>query len=232
MSASLTPNSGDPLFVEVSIPQVLNTVSLPVSVSGCVPSGMGAWTLIASRAVNSTQGVIAWYKGTSNTSVACAVTVTMASSNAAEVKVYDVPKFNGTVETMSSASGIYTNGPAPTVSAGVATTRFSSDLQLGALLQVNLAPTPITYWRNWLSNGPNELTCLGFNTNCPRDDGPDFLRGYGPYSGNSAAGHNQVTPGMQYFHRDTDVVAPDPKTMAPGSKFSWVGLAIYPELRP
>jgi len=240
VSASITPNSGDPLFVEVSIPctmytngKCVNPVSLPTSVSGCVPSGMGAWTLIASATpVNSEQGVIAWYKGTSNTSVACTVTVTMASSNPAEVKVYDVPKFNGTVETMSSASGIYTNGPAPRVSAGVATTGFSSDLQLGALLQVNLAPTPVTYWQNWLSNGPNQLVCLGNNTNCPRDDGPDFLPGHGPYSGNSQEGHNQVTPGMQYFHRDADVVAPDPKTMAPGSNFSWVGLAIYPELNP
>jgi hypothetical protein len=238
VSGSITPNSGDPLFAEVSIPCTMytngkceNPVSLPTSVSGCVPSGMGAWTLIASATpVNSEQGVIAWYKGTSNTSVACTVTVTMASSNPAEVKVYDVPKFNGTVETMSSASGIYTNGPAPTVSAGVATTRFSSDLQLGALLQVNLAPTPVTYWQNWLSNGQNLLVCLGNNTNCPRDDGPDFLPGHGPYSGNSQEGHNQVTPGMQYFHRDADVVAPDPKTMAPGSSFSWVGLAIYPEL--
>lgn len=228
VSASITPNSGDPLFVEVSIPQVLNAVSLPTSVSGCVPSGMGAWTLIASQALNSNQGVIAWYKGTSNTSVACTVTVTMASSNPAELKVYDVPKFNGTVETRSSASGncILPSCAAPySVTAGTATTAFPNDLQLGALLQVNQTPTPVTYWADWLSNGPNELTCLGFNTNCPRDDGPDFLPGHGPYSGNSVVGHNPVKPGAQYFHQNVFIVVP-------GSKFSWVGLAIYPELKP
>ncbi len=239
VSASITPSSGDPLILEVSIPctaytnsSCANRVSLPTSISGCVPSGMGAWTMIASKAVANNLGIIAWYKGTSNTSVACQVTVTMASENPAEVKVYDVPKFNGTVETMTSASGIYTNGPPPTVTAGVATTGFSSDLQMGALLQVNQTPTPVTYWKDWLSNGPSELTCLGFNTNCPRDDGPDFLPGHGPYSANSQEGHNQVTPGMQYFYRNTDAIPPDPMTGAPGSKFSWIGLAIYIELAP
>ena len=84
---------------------VLNTVSLPTSISGCAAS----WTLIASQAVKTNQGVIAWYKGTSNTSSACQVTVTLASENPAELKLYDVPKFNGTVETMSTMSGDYTN---------------------------------------------------------------------------------------------------------------------------
>ena len=77
VSGSITPNSGDPLFLEVTIPKVLNNVSLPASLNGCVPaSGMGAWSLIASQAVHSNQGVVAWYKGTANTSVACNVTVT------------------------------------------------------------------------------------------------------------------------------------------------------------
>ncbi len=187
---------------------------------------MGAWTLIASQAVNTNQGIVAWYKGTSNTSVACKVTVTMASRNPAELKLYDVPKFNGTVETMSTASGTYTNQSSPyTLSAGVANTAFASDLQLGALLMVNQTPAPITYWQDWLSNGANTLTCLNSNTNCPRDDGTDFLPGHGPYSGNSQVGHNQVVPGMQYFTRNTGLVIDQ-------SNFSWVGLAIYLELNP
>jgi hypothetical protein len=70
-SGSITPNSGDPLFLEVSVPKVLNNVSLPASVSGCVPaSSLGAWSLVASKAIHSSQGIIAWYKGTANTSVA------------------------------------------------------------------------------------------------------------------------------------------------------------------
>ena len=88
------------------------------------------------------------------------------------------------------------------MSAGSATTAFSSDLQLGALLMVDQKPTPVTYWTNWLSNGANELTCLGNNVNCPKDDGTDFLPGHGPFSGNSDVGHRVVTPGTQYFHRD------------------------------
>ncbi len=203
VSGSITPNSGDTLLLEVSIPKVLNPVSLPTSISGCVPQGMGAWSLIASQAVHSNQGIVAWYKGTSNTSVACKVTVKMGNANPAELKLYDVPKFNGTVETMSTASGDYTSGAPPyTVTAGTATTAFSNDLQLGALLLVDQKPTPVTYWDTWLSNGANTLTCLGNNTNCPRDDGTDFLPGHGPFSGNSDVGHNPVTPGVQYFHRD------------------------------
>jgi len=228
VSTSMTPSVNDPLFVEVSIPKVLNNVSLPTSVQGCAAS----WTVVASQFVSGNQGVIAWYRGTSNASSACQVTVTLANQNPAEVKVYDVPKA-GMTETMSSASGMYTNGPKPDVSAGVATTLFSSDLQLGALLQVNRTPTPVTYWADWLSNGANQLDCPGsegLNTACPRDDGTDFLPGHGPYSGNSQEGHNQVKPGIQYFHRNADVVVPDPKTSAPGSDFYWAGLAIYVEL--
>ncbi len=225
-SGDITPASGDPLFLQVSIPKVLNTVSAPVSLSGCVPDqGLGSWTLIASQTVHGNQGFVAWYKGTANTSLACKVTMTMATENPAELKVYDVPKFNGTVETMSTASGDYVSGPSPSISAGSAATAFSNDLQLGALLMVNNLPTPVTYWSNWLTNGANELTCLANNTNCPKDDGTDFLPGHGPFSANSESGHNNVAPGTQYFHRDTDIVANQ-------SQFSWVGLAIYVELNP
>ena len=227
VSGSITPNSGDPLILEVSSPKVLNNVSLPTSITGCVASGMGAWTRIASQTLKTNQGVIAWYKGTSNTSVACQVTVTMASSNPAELKLYDVPKFNGTVETMSTLSGNCTNCGQAGVSAGAATTAFSSDLQMGALLMVNQVPAPITYWQNWLTNAPNQFdpTCLNVNQNCPRDDGADYLPGHGPYSGNSDVGHNQVVPGTQYFHYNANVIVGQ-------SQFSWLGLAIYLELNP
>jgi hypothetical protein len=227
-SGSITPNSGDPLFVEVSIPKVLNIVSAPVSVGGCVPAqGMGAWSLVTSKALPTSLGMVAWYKGTANTSLACTVTVTMARENPAELKIYDVPKFNGTVETMTSGTGVFSGGGKfASVSAGAATTAFSSDLQLGALLTVDQLPAPLTYWTNWLTNAPtngqDQLSCLGNNTNCPDDDGTDYLPGYGPLSSNSDVGHNDVTPGTQYFHRDGFNLG----------QYSWVGLAIYPELRP
>ena len=244
VSGSITPNSGDPLFLEISIPcttfkngTCLNAVSLPTSVSGCVPSQ--GWTLLAKQFINGNQGIIAWYKGTSNTSVACNVTVTTATENPAELKIFDVPKFNGMMDTMSAASGTYTAGPAPDVSAGVTTPKFSTDLQLGALLQVNLTPTPITYWQQWLTNskvGSGSIDCLMENTNCPREDGTDYMPGHGPYSGNSDVGHNLIVSGMepkaQYFHRHADIVVPVPERMVLGSDFAWAGLAIYVELAP
>ncbi len=224
VSGSITPNSGDPLFLEVAIPKVLNSVSSPVSLSGCVPSsGMGAWSMVASQTVHSDQGIVAWYKGTANTSLACQVTVTMANENPAELKLYDVPKFNGTVEVSSSLTGDFNGGPPfPSVSANSATTAYSNDLVLGALLMVDQLTTPITYWTNWLTNGPNQLQCLINNTSCPKDDGTDYLPGHGPYSANSDVGHQKVGPGIHYFHRDAYNIG----------EFSWAGLAIYVELNP
>ena len=221
VSGSMTPKNGDWLFVEVSVPKVLNNVTLPPpsSIRGCA----GSWALLASRTVNTNQGVIAWYKGKSNTSAACKVTVTLPNSNPAELKLYDVPMANGVLDKMSSASGSFTDGPDPDVNAGIVTTTFSSDLQLGALLQVDLTPTPITYWKDWLTNGPNQLNCIDEDKNCPKDDGTDFLPGHGPYSGDSQVGHNRVVPGMQYFHRPAEAVRP-------GSKFAWAGLAVYVQL--
>ena len=250
VSGIITPNSGDPLFLEVSIAcnafmngTCLNPVNVPPSssISGCVPAqGVGAWTLVASQAINTHQGIIAWYKGTSNTSVDCQVAVSTATSNPGELKVYDVPKFNGTFDGMSTASGTYTAGPPPDISAGSLTTKFPKDLQLGALLQVNLTPTPITYYQNWLTNAPTSgsdtIDCMPHaqNTDCPREDGTDYLPGHGPYSGNSDVGHNLVTNGTepQYFHRHADIVAPDPVHHVLGSNFAWVGVAIYVELAP
>jgi len=223
VSGSITPkHSGDGMLVEVAVPKVINTVSLPVSVSGCVPAqGMGAWALVASQPIHTNQGVIAWYQGTSNTSVACNVTVTLASRNPAEIKVYDVPRFNGKVEVMSSDAGDFNGGPPfPSVSAGSAVTTGANDLVLGALLMVNQQPTPVTYWTNWLSNGANMLACLNNNQSCPTDDGTDYLPGYSVFSGNSDVGHQVVGPGTHYFHRDAYNIG----------QFSWGGLAIYVQL--
>ena len=227
VSGSITPSNRDPLILEVSIPKVLNNVSLPTAISGCVGSGMDAWTRIAAQTLKTNQGVIAWYKGTSNTSGACQVTVTMASSNPAELKLYDVPKFNGALETMSTLSGDCNNCGQAGVTAGMANTAFSSDLQMGALLMVNQVPAPLPYWQNWLTNNPDlfTTTCMNANTNCPRDDGSDYLPGHGAYSGNSDVGHNRVTPGAQYFHYNSNIIAGQ-------SQFSWIGLAIYIELNP
>jgi hypothetical protein len=245
VSGSITPNSGDPLFLEISIPcttfnpagTCMNPVSLPNPPSGCVPSqGMGSWTVLAKQFINGNQGLIAWYTGTSNTSVACNVTVTTATSNPAELKIFDVPKFNGMMDTMSTASGTYTIGAAPDVSAGVAMPASSNDLQLGALLQVNLTPTPITYWQNWLNNIPGSGAYPECAPNCPKEDGTDYLSGHGPYSGNSDVGHHLIGSGMQtkpqYFYRSADIVVPDPKKHVLGSYFAWAGLAIYVELAP
>ena len=117
------------------------------------------------------------------------------------------------------------------MTAGTVTTAFSSDLQMGALLMVNQTTAPITYWQNWLSNGNNQSMpdcMLNVNKNCPFDDGADYLPGHGPYSGNSDVGHNQVAPGTQYFHYNANII-----TAAGGqSNFSWLGLAIYLELKP
>jgi hypothetical protein len=226
LSGPITPNSGDALILQVSVPQVLSAVSLPASVSGCVPSqGMGAWTLVTQTFINNNQGVIAWYRGTANTSVSCNVTVTMASDNPAELKLYDVPKFNGTVELTTSATGFCNNCAAfPSPSAGNAITVFARDLQMGALLLVNPQTTPIVYWTNWLTNGPTSTQCLNGNQVCPTDDGTDYLPGHGPYSGNSDSGHLKVAPGVHYFHRDSNVVS--------NQSYSWGGSAIYLELNP
>ena len=229
VSGAITPNSsGDALVLEVSIPSVLNPVSVPTSanISGCVS---GAWSMIASQTLNGNQGVIAFYKGTSNTGSTCQVTVTLASANPAELKLYDVPKFNGTLDRMSTASGVCnlcTMNPYG-VSAGTTTTT-ANDLQFGALLQVNQTTAPITYWQNWLSNAnpvpPDNFTCLNQNLGCPADDGTDYLPGHGTYSSNSEVGHNPVAAGTQLFYRNAGLVTGQ-------SSFTWVGLAIYVGLR-
>jgi hypothetical protein len=95
---------------------------------------------------------------------------------------------------------------------------------MGALLLVNTQTTPITYWTNWLTNGPTSTQCLNGNQLCPTDDGTDYLPGHGPYSGNSDGEHLKVAPGVHYFHRDSNVVS--------NQSYSWGGSAIYLELNP
>ncbi len=229
VSTDITPNRDDPLFVEVSISKQANNVSLPASVTGCASS----WSLVqgGSQFINTSQGLAAWYQGTANTSSQCQVTVTLADANPAALKVYDVPKFNGTVETTSVNSGNFVfpgNGSFPVVSAGTATTAFAKDLVLGNLLQVNQQYTPITYWVDWLTNSvdTSNLDCQFGSMRgylyCPTDDGTDYLSGQGPNSSNTDAGHQFVGPGQHALWRHAQGL----------TSFGWGGVAIYVELNP
>ena len=138
--------------------------------------------------------------GKASSGSSCKVTVTLASSNPASLKVYDVPKALG-VETSSIDDGdfVYTkpNQPLPSVGAGLATTSNPKDLMLGSLLQVNQQPTPATYWVFWLSNSltwPNGVHCEPNDNFCPTDDGTDWLPGHGPNSSNADAATNKWRP--------------------------------------
>ncbi len=242
VSSNFQPNNNDPLFFEVAIATSDPTkpVDLPVSISGCVPSsGPGSWSPVSGGSVsfgsqtNPNQGLVAWYTGTSNNNgqsgSKCSVTVTLAQTTAATLKVYDVPGYNGTVETTSSASGSYdpADAPQPAVfaqSIPVATVH-RNDLMLGNLLQVNQQLSPITYWQDWLTNTlkyspPATINCE--NNLCPANDGTDYLSGHGPYSSNADAGHQGVGPGQHALERRGFVV----------TAFNWGGAAIYVELKP
>jgi hypothetical protein len=199
-------------------------------------SGQGTLTQVNNGSLffgsqtNSKQGYVAWYTGTSNNASGskCAVTVTLAGSAAAAVKVYDVPGYNGTVETTSSASGSYvpSNGAQPSVLAQSApiSTAYQNDLMLGGLLQVDQQLTPMTYWQDWLTNTlkyspPANINC---EVNlCPTDDGTDYLSGHGPYSSNADAGHLGVGPGQHALERRGESV----------TAFNWGGVALYVELK-
>ena len=151
----------------------------------------------------------------------------MASQNPAALKVYDVPKALG-VETSSNDDGdfVYTkpNQPLPSVGAGLATTNNPKDLMLGSLLQVNLQPTPATYWVFWLSNSltwPNGIHCEPNDNFCPTDDGTEWLPGHGPNSSNVDVGHQQVATGPHRLQRPAQNLG----------SFSWGGVAIYVKLQ-
>ena len=221
VSSSMTPGSNDPLFAEVTIPAVLNLVQLPV-ISGCASS----WSVVNSQFINTNQGLAVWYSGRASSGSECQVTVTLASSNPAALKVYDVPSSNGIIDATSSNSGMFAFGgpPYPLVSAGVATTTHQPDLMLGDLLQVNRQATPITYWVNWLTNNPmSGPNCLPNDNFCPTDDGTDYLPGHGPNSSNADVGHKYLnTTGMQSLQRNAQNLG----------SFAWGGVAIYVELNP
>ena len=242
VSSSFKPDNGDPLFFEVAIatPDPTEPVNPPVSVSGCVPaSGPGSWTLVQTMSglaslsfgsqTNPNQGYVAWYSGTSNNAgQSCKVTVTLAESAPAALKVYDVPNYNGSAEVISTASGVYNFiqpiGTFPWVSAQTAPVKTShaKDLMLGSLLQVNQQPTPITWWENWLSDSltyPSPIDCIDDN-HCPSDDGTDYLSGHGRYSSNADAGHKAVGSGKHALQRATQSL----------TKYNWGGVAIYIEL--
>jgi len=240
VSGSFKPNNNDPLFFEVAIatPDPTMPVNPPINISGCVPSsGPGSWSLVSSGSLsfgsqtNHDQGYIAWYSGTSNndgqSGSQCKVTVTLAESAAATLKVYDVPGYNGTVETTSMSSGSFDprRPSQPTVSAQpllvLPRTSHANDLMLGSLLQVNQQPTPITWWENWLSNSLDYFQSINCQSHfCPADDGTDYLSGHGPYSSNADAGHRAVGPGPHALQRAANT----------STKFDWGGVAIYIEL--
>jgi hypothetical protein len=229
VSSSIKPSSNDPLFVEVTIPAVLNSVQLP-AVSGCASS----WSLVKSQFINTDKGLAAWYSGKAKSSSECQVTVTLEEENPAALKVYDVPSSNGIVEATSANSGnfVFTapDQPFPTVSAGSVTTSHPDDLMLGNLLQVNQQATPITYWVNWLTNSlgtpPKNVDCelkgVISDLYCPTDDGTDYLPGHGTNSSNVDAGHQHVEPGQHALLRDGQNLG----------SFGWGGVAIYIELNP
>lgn len=239
VSDSFQPNNGDPLFLEVAIatPDPTQPIDLPASVSGCVPSsGQGTWTQVNNGSLffgsqtNSKQGLVVWYSGTANNQSGskCAVTVTLAGSAAASLKVYDVPGYNGSIDTASSASGSFSAGssgqPSVFAQAAPVTTAYQDDLMLGTLLQVNQQLTPITYWQDWLTDTiqyspPVDIACE--NNLCPTDDGTDYLSGHGAYSSNVDAGHLGVGPGQHALERRGEVT----------SSFNWGGVAIYVQLK-
>ena len=90
VSSSIKPNSLDSLFAEVTIPSVLNPVALP-DIDGCSL----IWTPVAQQFINTNQGLVIWYMGKASSGSSCKVTVTLAGSNPAALKVYDVPKAMG-----------------------------------------------------------------------------------------------------------------------------------------
>src|SRR5262249_25430284 len=101
-SSSIKPNNNDWLFVEVTIPKVLNPVTLPTMISGCA-----TWTQtpVFQQFINSDQGLAVWYMGQVQSGSTCNVTVTLAQANPAALKVYDVPKATGKIDVVVGASG-------------------------------------------------------------------------------------------------------------------------------
>ncbi len=187
-STVITPALKDELFVEVTIANALNPVEMPSSIAGCAPT----WTVVKSQSINNNEGLVIWYSG-SSIRTSCKVVVTLANSNPAAMKVYDVPSATGMLDTFGVDSGsyVYPSPTYPTVTTGLITTTHQPDLLLGSLLQVNKQFTPITYWENWLTDAdPSASTypnCTSIG--CPSDDGTDFLPGHGPNSSNAEAGH-------------------------------------------
>jgi hypothetical protein len=228
MSSEITPTPGEPLFLQVSVPKVLNSVTAPGTPIGCASN----WQLVpgGSLTMFTDQGYLAWYEATANTDQPCQITVTLATSNPAELKLYAVPRFNGTVETTSSLSGSFVFPPKNAlylnfVSAGVTSTKDQSReyLMLGSLLQVNQQLTPITYWDNWLTNNlfyPG-IDCVPNDNFCPTDDGTDYLPGHGSLSANSDAGHQHINgAGGHSLQRAGQSLG----------SFNWGGVAIYLQL--
>jgi hypothetical protein len=229
VSSQITPIKGEPLFVQVSVPKVLNSVQASSLPTGCADS----WQPVAGGLLTlfTDEGYLAWYQATANTDLACTVSVTLTQSNPAELKVYGIPGFNGTIATTSSASGKFDLKTAAaafpySVTAGSVTLDPNQQyLMLGSLLLVNHQFAPLTRWNNWLSNAliyPG-VDCDDLNGQpndkfCPTDDGTDFLPGYGNYSANSDAGHAHLKGYSTYVVQ---------RAGFPVGPYSWGGVALY-----
>ena len=232
VSSQITPTKGEPLFVQVSIPQVLNSVQPPSLPAGCADS----WQPVAGGSLTmfTNEGYLAWYQATANTDQACTVTITLAQSNPAELKVYGIPNFNGTIETTSSASEKFDLKTAAaafpySATAGEVTLNPDQDyLMLGSLLLVNHQNAPLARWNNWLTNaviypGIDCVTPTGMPDDhfCPTDDGTDFLPGYGNFSANSDAGH------LHLKGYSANVLQ---RAGYPVEPYAWGGVALYLQL--
>jgi hypothetical protein len=232
VSSQITPTKGEPLFVQVSIPKVLNSVQAPSLPTGCADT----WQPVAGGSLTmfTDEGYLAWYQATANTDQACTVTVTLAQSNPAELKVYGVPNFNGTIATTSSASETFdlTTAAASfpsSATAGEVTLDPKQDyLMLGSLLLVNHQNAPLARWNNWLTNaliypGIDCVTPSGMPDDrfCPTDDGTDFLPGYGNFSANSDAGH------LHLKGYSANVLQ---RAGFPAEPYAWGGVALYLQL--
>lgn len=237
VSSQITPTQGQPLFVQVSIPKVISPVQTPSVPTGCSSN----WQLVAggSLSLSNNEGYMAWYQATANTDQACQVTVTLADSNPAELKVYGLAGNYANAPIIATSFAGKFDYPSANAKdslqyapfAGQATLNPANEyLMLGSLMQVNRQYAPLTMWNNWLTNAllyPG-VECVDPKGNaddnfCPTDDGADFLPGHGLYSSSADSGH------LHLKGYSTNVLQ---RAGVTGGKFSWGGVAIYLQYTP
>ena len=241
VSSSFKPNNGDPLFVEVAIatPDPAKPIDIPATISGCVPSsGPGSWTQVNNGSLffgsetNSKQGFDCLVQR--NIEQRWPVGSMLGHGDAGgigsrQLKVYDVPGYNGTRETTSTASGNFNpaeHRPARRLAQSPSAVTTSSPERFDA--GKSASGEPAAYSDNILArladqrvkySPPTSINCE--NNFCPADDGTDYLSGHGPYSSNADTGHRGVGPGQHALERRGEFV----------TEFNWGGAAIYIELK-